>query len=228
MTPMRPLERLRAAIRRESVDRPPYAFWRHFPGADRSPAGLAQATLRFQDRYGSDFMVVVPPGGYPTEAWGCTESDAPGADGSRPCATCAISRPEDWGAIRGRDPAAAPGYADVIETLIRIGFDRRIGDTPVLVTLPAPSTVAARLGGGRLTVHLREGPGLVGAALRALVETQIRFGELCLAEGLAGLLYTVHGPSEPAFGTAMYGDLLEPHDREVLASFAGREALRVV
>ena len=58
--------------------------------------------------------------------------------------------------------------------------------------LPSPSTVAARLGGGRLAAHLREWPGLVGDALRALAETQIRFAELCLAEGLAGVLYAVH------------------------------------
>ena len=183
---------MRAAARREVVDRPPYAFWRHFPTADRSPAALAQATLRFHDRYGSDFLVVVPPAGYAAQAWGCVEADTPRADGSRPCTRCAVARPEDWGAIRALDPAAAPGYAEVVETLVRVGFDRRIGDAPVLVLLPAPSTVAARLGGGRLAAHLREWPGLVGDALRALAETQIRFAELCLAEGLAGVLYAVH------------------------------------
>ncbi|MET0849610.1 MAG: uroporphyrinogen decarboxylase family protein, partial [Candidatus Rokuibacteriota bacterium] len=171
------------------MDRPPYAFWRHFPTADRSPAALAQATLRFHDRYGSDLLVVAPPAGYAAQAWGCVEADTPRADGSRPCARCAVARPEDWGTIRALDPAGAPGYAEVVETLVRVGFDRRIGDAPVLVLLPSPSTVAARLGGGRLAAHLREWPGLVGDALRALAETQIRFAELCLAEGLAGVLY---------------------------------------
>ena len=115
--------------------------------------------------------------------------------------------------MRPLDPAAAPGYAEVVETLVRVGFDRRIGDAPVLVTLPAPSTVAARLGGGRLAAHLREWPGLVGDALGALAETQIRFAELCLAEGLAGVLYTVHVPAEPALGPSTYAEMLEPHDQ---------------
>ena len=165
MPPMGRPDRVRAAARREVVDRPPYAFWRHFPTADRSPAALAQATLRFHDRYGSDLLVVAPPAGYAAQAWGCVEADTPRADGSRPCARCAVARPEDWGAIRALDPAAAPGYAEVVETLVRVGFDRRIGDAPVLVLLPSPSTVAARLGGGRLAAHLREWPGLVGDAL---------------------------------------------------------------
>jgi uroporphyrinogen decarboxylase len=228
MPPMARLERLHATIRREPVDRPPYAFWRHFPTADRSPAGLAQATLRFHDRYGSDFLAVVPPAGYAAQAWGCVEAETPRADGSRPCSRCAVTRPEDWRAVRAVDPATVPGYGEVVETLVRVGFDRRIGDAPVVVTLPAPSTLAARLGGGRLAAHLREWPGLVGDALRALAETQTRFAELCLGEGLAGVLYAVHVPAEPALGAAVYTDLLEPHDRAVLAALDSRAALCIV
>jgi uroporphyrinogen decarboxylase len=228
MTPLRPLDRLRATARREPVDRPPYAFWRHFPTADRSPAGLAQATLRFHDRYGSDFLALVPPAGYAAQAWGCVESDTVRQDGSRPCASCAVARPEDWRAIRAVDPAAAPGYADVVETVVRVGFDRRIGGAPVVITLPAPSTVAARLGGGRLAAHLREWPGLVGGALTALAETQARFGELCLAEGLAGVLVTVHAPAEAAFGEGAYAEFLEPHDRAVVDALRNRAELLVV
>jgi uroporphyrinogen decarboxylase len=228
MEPMRRLDRLRATSRREPVDRPAYAFWRHFPTADRSPAGLAQATLRFQDRYGSDFLAVVPPAGYAAHAWGCVEAEEPGADGSRACVRCAVGHPEDWRTIRPLDPAAAPGYSDVVEALVRVGFDRRIGDAPVLVVVPAPSTVAARLGGGRLGAHLREWPGLVGDALQALAETQLRFADLCLGEGLAGVLYTVDIPDEPALGMAAYADLLESHDRAVLQNLGERAPLRVV
>ncbi len=228
MPPSSRLDRLRDTARRQPVDRPPYAFWRRFPTADRSPAGLAQATLRFHDRYGSDFLAVAPPAGYAAQAWGCVEAEAAGPDGSRACARCAVGRPEDWRQIRPVDPAAAPGYADVVETLVRVGFDRRIGDAPVLVVLPAPSAVAARLGGGRLGFHLREWPGAVGDALQAIAETQIRFAELCLGEGLAGVLYAVDAPDEPALGAGAYAELLEPHDRTVLSALDGRATLRVV
>ena len=63
-------ERVMAAVNRQPVDRVPYAVWRHFPSVDRSPAGLAQATLRFHERYGSDFLKITPRGGYAVEAWG--------------------------------------------------------------------------------------------------------------------------------------------------------------
>ena len=229
MEPMSRRDRLRATVRREPVDRPPYAFWRHFPTADRSPAGLAQAALRFHDRYGSDFLALVPPAGYAAQAWGCEEvAETARPDGSRACARCAIDHPEDWRAIRPLDPATASGYSDVVEALVRVGFDRRIGDAPVVVVLPAPSTIAARLGGGRFGAHLLEWPGLVGDALRALAETQLRFAELCLGEGLAGVLYSVHVPDEPALGAAAYVDLLEAHDRAVLEGLGDRASLRVV
>src|SRR5258708_9852802 len=69
--------RVLAAINREPVDRVPYAVWRHFPSVDHSPAGLAQATLRFHERYGSDFIKITPRGGYAVEASGGVGGDEP-------------------------------------------------------------------------------------------------------------------------------------------------------
>src|SRR5262245_50288890 len=68
---MKKLERIQAAIKRQPTDRTPYAFWRHFPDVDHSPAALAQSTLRFHERYGSDFLKVTPSGGYAVQDWGC-------------------------------------------------------------------------------------------------------------------------------------------------------------
>src|SRR2546426_6124760 len=53
----------------------PYTTLFRSPDADRSPAALAQATLRFHERYGSDFLKVTPAGGYAVVDWGCVESD---------------------------------------------------------------------------------------------------------------------------------------------------------
>src|SRR5205814_9585109 len=111
-------ERLQAAINREPVDRIPYALWRHFPSVDRSPAGLAQSTLRFHERYGSDFLKITPTGGYAVEAWGCVEDDEVLPDGHRACARHAIRDAGDWKKIRALDPDTAPGYADQLATIV--------------------------------------------------------------------------------------------------------------
>src|SRR4029453_14571707 len=179
-------ERVFAAGNRQPVDRVPYAVWRHFPSVDHSPAGLAQATLRFHEHYGSDFLKITPRGGYAVEAGGCVGGDAVREDGHRPCASCAVRAPEDWKKIRALDPGAAPGYAEEIETIIRLGFDRRIGDAPVVPPLCSPLSLARKLSGERLQRDLRGHPDAVTGALEAITETLIKFAQLVLTEGVSG------------------------------------------
>src|SRR5213594_3337816 len=166
-------ERMLAAINHEPVDRVPYAVWRHFPQVDRNPAGLAQATLRFHERYGSDFLKITPAGGYAVEQWGCVEGEDVRPDGHRPCAHCAVRDGDDWRQIRPLDPTVAAGYSQQIEVIVRMGFDRRIGDAPVLPTLFSPLSLARKLSGDRLPNDLRDHAGAVTDALEAITETLI-------------------------------------------------------
>ena len=221
-------ERLRAAIDRQPVDRVPYAVWRHFPSVDRSPAGLAQATLRFHDHYGSDFLKITPAGGYAVEAWGCVEGEDVLPDGHRACASCAVNTPDDWKRIRPLDPSSAEGYSQQIETIIRIGFDRRIGDAPVVPTLFSPLSLARKLSGQRLVADLREHPDLVRGALEAITETLIRFADVALTEGVSGIFYSIQAASRSAHADEVYAEFGEPHDRAILQSVAGRSVLTIV
>jgi len=221
-------ERIQAAIARQPVDRVPYAVWRHFPQVDRNPAGLAQATLRFHERYGSDFIKITPSGGYAVQEWGCVEGEEARPDGHRPCASCAVQRPEDWKKIRPLDPAAAVGYSQQIETIVRMGFDRRIGDAPVVPTLFSPLSLARKLSGDRLNADLREHPALVKDALEAITETVIRFADLALTEGVSGIFYSIQAASRSLYAEAEYAEFGEPYDRRVLESVHGRSALTIV
>ncbi|MBI3636112.1 MAG: uroporphyrinogen decarboxylase [Candidatus Rokubacteria bacterium] len=220
-------ERIEAAIARQPVDRVPYAVWRHFPQVDRNPAGLAQATLRFHERYGSDFLKITPAGGY-VEAWGCVEGADVREDGHRPCASCAVKNADDWKRIRPLDPGAADGYAQHIEVIIRMGFDKRIGDAPVLPTVFSPLSLARKLSGDRLVTDLRERPALVRDALEAITETLIRFTDLALTEGVSGIFYSIQTASRSVMPETMYAEFGEPYDRRVLESVEGRSILTIV
>ena len=221
-------ERIRAAINREPVDRVPYAVWRHFPAVDRSPAGLAQATLRFHERYGSDFLKITPAGGAAVEAWGCVESDEVRPDGHRPCARCAVQDADDWTRIRALDPETAPGYTEQIETIVRMGFDRRIGDAPVVPTLFSPLSLARKLSGSRLATDLRERPDAVLGALEAITDTLIRFAERALAEGLAGVFYAIQAASRHLHTEEEYARFGEPFDRRFLEAIHPRSSLTII
>jgi uroporphyrinogen decarboxylase len=221
-------ERIAAALERRPVDRVPYAFWRHFPRVDRNPAALAQTTLRFQERYGNDFLKLTPAGGYAVEAWGCVEGQEERPDGHRPCGMCAVRDADDWKKIRPLDPGASPGYVDQIETIVRMGFDKRIGDAPVLPTLFSPLSLARKLSGTRLDGDLRERPALVRDALEAITETLIRFASLALDEGVAGIFYSIQAASRALHTDEQYAELGEPYDRRVLESVAGRSILTII
>lgn len=221
-------ERIAAVVERQPVDRVPYAFWRHFPKVDKNPAALAQTTLRFQERYGSDFVKLTPTGGYAVQAWGCVEGEVERPDGHRPCATCAIRDGDDWKKIRALDPGASPGYVDQIEAIVRMGFDRRIGDAPVLPTIFSPLSLARKLSGTRLNVDLRERPALVRDALEAITETLIRFAALTLDEGVSGIFYSIQAASRALHTEEEYAEFGEPYDRRVLESVTGRSILTIV
>ena len=221
-------ERIQAALKREPVDRIPYAVWRHFPAVDRSAAGLAQATLRFHERYGSDFLKITPAGGYAVEAWGCVEGDEVRPDGHRACARCAVREAADWKTIRPLDPETAPGYAEQIETIVRLGFDRRIADAPVVPTLFSPLSLARKLSGDRLATDLRAHPDLVTGALEAITETLIRFAERALTEGLAGIFYSIQAASRALHTEEEYARFGEPYDRRFLDSIASRSTLTII
>jgi len=221
-------ERLTAAINREPVDRVPYAVWRHFPAVDRSPAGLAQATLRFHDHYGSDFLKITPRGGYCVKAWGCVESEHVLPTGHRPCASCAVKSLEDWKRIRPLDPASADGWVEQLETIVRLGFDRRIADAPVLATVFSPLSIARKLSGDRLASDVRERPELVAGAIDAIGETVMRFNELALAEGIGGIFYSIQTASQSVLDEETYARLGEPWDRRVLEAARPRSFLTIV
>jgi uroporphyrinogen decarboxylase len=221
-------ERIQAAIDRQPVDRVPYAVWRHFPAVDRSPAGLAQATLRFHEHYGSDFLKITPHGGYAVEAWGCVEGEEVLADGHRACASCAVKTADDWKRIRALDPNAAEGYSQQIETIVRMGFDRRVGDAPVVPTIFSPLSLARKLSGARLGADIAEHPGLVRDALEAITETLVRFVDLALTEGMSGIFYSIQAASRSAHAEAVYAEFGEPYDRRVLESVAGRSTLTII
>ena len=221
-------QRIAAALNREPVDRVPYAVWRHFPQVDRNPAGLAQATLRFHERYGSDFLKITPAGCYAVEAWGCVESDEVRPDGHRPCATYAVQRPEDWRKIRPLDPSTAVGWSQQLETIIRMGSDRRIGDALVVPTLFSPLSLARKLAGERLSQDLREHPGLVKDALEAITETLVRYADVTLTEGVSGIFYSIQAASRSQHTEEQYAEFGEPYDRRVLESVQSRSALTII
>lgn len=219
-------ERIRAAIARQPVDRVPYAVWCHFPEVDHSTAGLAQAILRFHQRYGSDFLKVTPRAHYAVEDWGCVESDKVLPDGHRPCASHAVNAATDWKKIKPLDISSS-AYGQHLETLVRVLLDKR-ADAPVLPTVFSPLSLARKLSGDRLNQDLRERPEAVVEALEAITDTLLRFVNLCLDQEAGGIFYSIQAASHRFHSEEEYARFGEPYDRQILEMAMARSPLVIV
>ena len=223
---MTKFERVQAALKREPTDRPPYAFWRHFPDVDRSAAALAQSTLRFHERYGSDFLKVTPTGGYAVEDWGCVEGDEVAPDGHRPCARHAVTSFDDWKKIRPLR-LESTGWGAHLETILRCVVDRR-ADCSTLPTIFSPLSLARKLSGERLNYDLKENPQAVTDALEVITETILTFADACFLEGAEGIFYSVMAASTDLHTEDEYRRFGEPYDRRVLEHVRPKSKLTVL
>jgi uroporphyrinogen decarboxylase len=223
---MTKLERVQAALKRQPTDRAPYAFWRHFPDADRNAAALAQSTLRFHDRYQSDFLKVTPTGGYAVEDWGCVESDEVMPDGHRPCRRHAVNSPADWKKIRPVKMEST-AWAGHLETIIRCVVDKR-ADCSTMPTVFSPLSLARKLSGDRLGYDLKENPRAVTDALEAITETTLTFAEACFREGAEGFFYSIQAASTALHTEDEYRQFGEPYDRRVLEAVQPRSKLTIL
>ena len=223
---MTKFERVQAALKREPTDRPPYAFWRHFPDVDRSAAALAQSTLRFHERYGSDFLKVTPAGGYAVEDWGCVESEEVAPDGHRPCARHAVTSFDDWKKIRPLR-LESTGWGAHLETILRCVVDRR-ADCSTLPTIFSPLSLARKLSGERLNYDLKENPQAVTDALEAITETILTFADACFLEGAEGIFYSVMAASTDLHTEDEYRRFGEPYDRRVLEHVRPKSKLTIL
>src|SRR4029453_13405709 len=122
----------------------------------------------------------------------------------------------------------ARGYSQQIETIVRMGFDRRIGDAPVMPTVFSPLSLAKKLSGNRLSADIKEHPGLVRSALEAITETLPNFPPPALTEGMSGIFYSIQAASRSAHTEEIYAEFGEPYDRRILESVAGRSILTIV
>jgi uroporphyrinogen decarboxylase len=208
-------ERLHATINGEPVDRVAVALWRHFPVDDQNPAGLAGATIEWQQRYDFDLVKVTPASSFCVKDWGATDQWTGNPEGTRDYTNRIIQKPEDWTTLKGLDPNQGHLAAQLEALrLIRAG----LGDgTPVIQTVFSPLSQARNLvGASELPVHLRQHPQAVKLALEVITETSVRFVEAARRTGIDGIFYALQMATTRVFSVGEYQEFGEPYDRRVL------------
>lgn len=217
-------ERLGAAMRGAEVDRVPVALWRHFPRADETAEGLAEAVIAFQDAYDFDLVKVTPASGYPAEAWGAELEAADNEEGTRSYLRRVVREPADW---RRLEPIAtdAPALARELRAieLVRRGVGE---DVHVFQTVFSPLTIAKQLAGREaMLAHLDGNPADLHAGLTAIAETTALFAAACLRAGADGIFFATQFACRDVPGEEAYGAFGEPYDQIVLEAVHGARAL---
>lgn len=212
---MKKLDRVKAALRSDACDRPPYGFWTHLPGIDLDPRRLADETVAFSARYDLDFIKSMPNGLYCVEDWGCVcDYGEIERGGVAKVIQPAVASANDWARL-DRVDVTRGSFGRELSHLARL-VERAGRQVPVLATVFSPLTIAAKLSNGAHRSHLARDPEAVRLGLEAISAVTCAFVKEALARGCAGVFLAVQEATRDASDEAVYRTFGEPHDRRVL------------
>ena len=214
------LDRVRAALRGEALDRPPYSFWTHLPGIDLDPQRLAAETAAFYRLYDLDFIKSMPNGLYCVEDWGAL-CDYSGIERG---GVATVVRPPivsvaGWNTLAHVDVARGSFGRELshLAQLVRL-----VGpEVPVLATVFSPLTIAGKLSNGASRDHLERDPEALVHGLEVITEVTCAFTRAALARGCAGIFFAVQEATRDVIDEALYRRFGEPYDRRVLEAARG-------
>lgn len=212
-------ERVEAALAGRSVDRVPFAMWRHFYLQDQTADGLARATLDFYRRCDTD-LIVLTPGSYAVaEGWNIdvrsfgTDDHAPYVVGP------AVQRATDWRQLADLDVPSSSLRRE-IEAVRQVKTQLDEQEAPLVVQIPSPLATANLLCNGRILDDMRSYSNDVRSALQVIASATAQFALACLDQGADGVL--LHSPmaDQGKMRRREYRDFCLQFDLQVLNAVA--------
>ena len=191
---MNRIERVRAALAGNEVDRVPASFWYHFTADKAHGEASVRAHIDFYRESGIDFLKVMNEHPYRTDV--------------------SIRTPGDWRRLRPA-PLSAPFYREQLDELKRI-LDAVAGECLVITTLFGPFASGNHASGDLVTAHVRADPEPVSQGLAAIGDSLAEFALACVAAGAAGIYYSAQGGEADRFTKDEFVRTIKPHDLTVL------------
>jgi uroporphyrinogen decarboxylase len=199
---MTKLERVRAAVLGQPVDRLPYSLWYHFRLDPPAGERMAQAELAFYHRYDPDFLKVMHDVPYEMPA------DMP-----------QVQTPDDWRRLPELDGVSG-NFGAQLRTIEMI-LEGRGDDGPVIDTVFSVFSIAQKVSGGRTLEHLRADPDAVHTGLRRLTASLGNYARALLAVGAAGIYQAISGAASDTMDAEEYRRHFLAYDQQILSAAAG-------
>jgi len=217
-------DRLLAAIAGQTVDRPPIALWRHFPGDDQRAEDLAAAQIAFQRRYDFDLIKVSPASSFCVEDWGAKDRYmGNNVEGTREYYHYPVASPDDWRRLPVLDPAqGALGRQLCCLEIIGEELRHEPDEAPFIQTIFSPLTQTKYLAGPeRMLTLMRQDPDAFKVGLETITQTAVAFLKAAKRTRMAGIFYAVQHARYALMSQAEYREFGEPYDRRILEHLEG-------
>lgn len=219
---MTPRERVSAALRGETVDRPPVSLWCHFPERDQTAADLTAATLGWQNQFRFDLVKFMPAGDYPTIDWGAESAFQGSPNGTRQTTRFPVTAPADW--QRLSPLAVRRGFLGIMLEAVAQTRAALDDDVPLLQTIFSPLTIAAKLSNQLAIEHLRAHPHELHAGLRRITEVTREMIAASLAAGADGLFFATQLADFTLLDETEYREFGLAYDLQVLEAAGGSQS----
>jgi uroporphyrinogen decarboxylase len=203
------IERVRATLAGNPVDRAPFTVWYHF-GNQHAPAERAAAVhLEFFEAYDFDLLKVMNDYDYPMPG---------GLD--------VVATPADLARLRPFDPRETPlgTQLQAIEIIARALRGRALF---VDTVFDAWNTLKRNLVKDAIGDLMTRHPTALEAALRVVNDNLIRYAQASLARGAAGIFFSVPATAE-SLTLEQYERFMRPFDLEFLEAIRGRGECHVL
>jgi uroporphyrinogen decarboxylase len=181
---------IKEVMNQEITEKVPYAVWKHFVEADRTPENLAEAQLTFQTKFDSVFMKISPHGSYCVVDFGGVLGGYRPISGSRICERPPILSLDDWETLEPVDPHDGEFGQQIkaVELITR----KTENEVPTVMTVFSPFMVASKLDPSLLE-HLAQDRKLLSEQLKMLTDIKKEFSLAVLDAGADGIfLATQH------------------------------------
>lgn len=206
---MNKIERVRATLAGQPVDRPPLTVWYHF-GNQHAPAErTAQVHLEFFEHYDLDLLKLMNDYDYPM-----------------PAGLEVIASPADLARLQPFDPADTPFGTQLEAVGIVAGALR--GKALFLDTVfNAWNTLKRNLVREAMAALMTEHPAALEAALGVVNANLIRYAQASLARGAAGIFLSVPATAE-SLTLDQYERFMRPFDLRLLEAIRGKGECHVL
>ena len=223
---MTKIERVKAALNGDEVDRIPMSIWLHYPHMDQDPKSLADIQVEMARKYDYDFIKMMPFGLYSVQDYGAkvkifgTTHQPPIID------EFGIQSIEDWATLKVL-PATYGTYGKQLQFAQHLS--KQVKDEfPFIQTIFSPMTTALKLAGDRIYKDMKEDPKLFHQALSVITETTINFVNANIEAGVSGFFFASKNATTDEMTEEDFNEFALPYDMMVMDSYKDKTYFNVV